>query len=509
MQPNIRLKTKGQNNYLYNYHVNRFHLTHPVMDYLLKLHEKGTNIEEWFARLPDEGIAIEDCDTFGKEEIRYYYQKFLLFSENGFFPEVKIAERLAGRVTKEQVFSLLSNVTDVVFEVTDSCNLKCKYCAFGDYYENYDKRERKELSITKAKNLLDYLSAFWQSPLNTSHKINVNIGFYGGEPLLNMDLIKKVVSYAKKIASPRNSFIFRMTTNALLLEKYMDYLVENDFGLLISLDGNKDHNGYRVFPDGSEAYDVIFRNIKALQNKYPVFFKKKAMFNVVLHNKNNISEVYDYFRENFDTIPTISELSPIGIRHDKKKEFLEMYLNAYESLNLVKDYLALEKEIFQKLPNIKSLCNVINHCSGHCFMDYRDLIHDTRSQERIPTGTCLPFSRKIFLSVNGKVFPCERIGHQYDLGTVDEERVTIDAERVARQINNYFDKIRSHCIDCFKAEICSMCVFNLKLDKEGEVNDCPEFMEKDNLSRYFSIWLSKLEENPGYYSKIMNEVYMA
>jgi uncharacterized protein len=479
------------------------------MDYLLKLSEKGTNIKKWFANLPDEGIAIENCDSFDKEEIRYYYQKLLLFSENNFFPEVKIAERIDGRVTKEQVLSLLSNVTDVVFEVTDSCNLKCKYCAFGDYYSNYDKRERKDLSVTKAKNLLRYLSRFWQSPLNTSHKINVNIGFYGGEPLLNMDFIKEIVDYSKKIASPRNSFIFRMTTNALLLKKHMDYLVANDFGLLISLDGNKKHNGYRVFRNGSEAHDVIFRNVKALQNKYPVFFAKKTAFNVVLHNKNNISEVYDYFKENFDTIPTISELSPIGIRHDKKKDFLEMYHNTYESLNLVKDYLALEKEIFQKLPNIKALCTIINHCSGHCFRDYHDLMHDTRSRKRIPTGTCLPFSRKIFLSVNGKIFPCERIGHQYSFGIVDEEKVSIDAGKIARQTNQYFDKIRSHCFNCFKAEICTMCVFNLKVDQEQPIKSCPEFMDRDKLAKYFSVWLSKLEENPGYYLKIMDEVYMS
>lgn len=509
MQSNFLFKTKGQNNYLYNYNMNRFFLIHPVMDHLLTLFNSGTNLEEWFANLPEEGIKIAGCDTFSKEEIRYYYQKFLLFSGSNFFRDVQIEERLSGRVTKEEVYSLLSNVTDLVFEVTDSCNLKCKYCAFGDYYENYDKRERKNLSITKAKNLLNYLAKFWQSPLNTSHKTDINIGFYGGEPLLNTGFIKEIVNYTKKLESPRNSFSFRMTTNAVLLEKHMDYLVEKDFGLLISLDGNKKHNGYRVFPDGSEAYDVIFRNVKALQAKYPEFFKKKTAFNVVVHNKNNIAEIHKYFRENFDTTPTLSDLSPIGIRHEKKKEFFEMYRNTYESLNLLKDYLSLEREIFQKLPNIKALCSIINHCSGHCFKEYRDLLHDTKKLKRIPTGTCLPFSRKLFLSVNGKVLPCERIGHQYYFGVVDEENVNIDAGKVAQMTNAYFDKIRSHCVHCSKAEICSICVYNLKVDKEEYIKNCPEFMNTEKFSAYLSLWLSKLEENPGYYAKIMDEIYMA
>ncbi len=488
--------------------MNRFFLIHPVMDYLLKLSNEDIHLEEWVDHLGGEGIEIEGCGTFSKEEIRYYYQKYLFFLENNFFSEVKPEERFDGRVTKEQLFAILSNVTDVVFEVTDACNLKCKYCGFGEYYDNYDKREKKNLSITRAKTLLNYLAKFWQSPLNTSHKTKITLGFYGGEPLLNMDCIKEIVAYSKELASARNTFTFRMTTNALLVEKYMDFLVENGFGLLLSLDGNKQNNGYRVFQNGTEAYDEIFRNVMALKAKYPDFFERQVNFNVVLHNKNSVSEVHKYFKENFDKIPTLSEISPIGIRHDKKEEFLKMYQNSLASLSLSKDHLTLEKEMFARLPNIKTLCGIINGCSGHCFKDYRELLYSTRNQKRVPTGTCLPFSKKLFLSVNGKLLPCERIGHQYYFGTVDEEKVHLDVEKVSRQSNNYFDKIRSKCFTCYKAEICTLCIFNLKVDTEQNIENCPDYMSYDRFSRYLASWYSKLEKHPEYYSKIMDEVYM-
>jgi uncharacterized protein len=509
MQPNILFKTKKENNYLYNFNMNRFFLIHPVMDYLLKLSRKGLDLEKWVDHLPDEGIEIEGHGTAGKEEILYYYQKYLLFSRNDFFLKVKHQEKFSGRVAKEQVYSLLSNVRQVVFEVTDMCNLKCKYCAFGEYYDNYDKRGKKKLSIVKAKTLLNYLGRYWHSPLNTSHHVEITLSFYGGEPLLNIDFIKEIVRYSKKLESPRNTFNFMMTTNALLLDRYMDFLVENNFGLLISLDGNKHHNGYRVLHDGTEAYDRVFQNVNLLKAKYPDFFKMKVNFNTVLHHKNSVSAVAKYFKENFHKTPTLSEISPIGIRHDKHEEFIKIYQNSYENLRLSKDYLTLEKELFARLPSIKALSTIVHNCSGHCYNDYRELLDPGRNVQRIPTGTCLPFSRKLFLSVNGKILPCERIGHQYYYGTVDEKKVHLDAEKVAQQANDYYDKIRSQCFHCYKVNICIVCIFNLDIDAVQKIKNCPDYMSYETFSKYLALWMSKLEENPGYYPKIMDEVYVS
>ncbi|MCI0470368.1 MAG: radical SAM peptide maturase [Candidatus Aminicenantes bacterium] len=509
MDANILCKTKAGNNYLYNFNMNRFNLVHPIMNHLLKLAKEGADLEKWREQLPADGIKIDDHTTVNKEEIDYYYQKYLLLLKGNSAINVNREEKFNGKLTEEQVFAILANTIDVIFEATDACNLKCKYCGFGDYYENYDKREKKSLDFKMAANLLDFLYRFWQSPLNTSHKNKINIGFYGGEPLLNIDLIKQVVDYVKKFDNLNKTFTFRMTTNALLLEKNMDFLVDHDFHLLISLDGNKKHNGYRVFPDGSEAYDTIFHNVTALKNKYPDYFKKNISFNVVLHNKNSVGEVYEYFKENFDKIPTISELSPINIKHDKREDFLRMYQNSDESVNLSKDHLRLEKEMFERLPSIKALCSIINHCSGHCYMNYSELLYPSDRQQRIPTGTCLPFSRKLFLSVNGKLLPCERIGHQFFYGTVDEEKVNLDAREVARLTNDYVDKIRNHCFSCYKADICPMCIYNLKVDKPEAIKKCPEFMDYNKFAGYLSSWLSKMEENPEYYPRIMDEVYIS
>lgn len=508
MNPSILCKTENENNYLYNFNLNQVMLIHPIFKYILNLVKRGDDPGTWMANLTGDGIKINNHGPFTKEEIQYYYHKYLLFSINNLFAEVKQEEKFNGTITAEQIYRILSNVKNVVFEVTEACNLNCTYCNFGEYYENYDKRENKRLSITKAKNLLNYLLKFWRSPLNTSHKNAINIAFYGGEPLLNINFIREIVNYCQQMEVPRHNFTFSMTTNALLLEKYMEFLVANDFNLLISLDGNKQNNGHRVFPDGGEAYDEIFRNVQALKGKYPDYFKKRTNFNVVLHDKNSSADIYEYFKQNFDKIPLISELNSGGIKDDKQEEFLKMRRTSQKSFNLSKDHLKLKKEMFSFLSNIKALCNIINNCSNHCFMDYTQLLFPIKDQERIPTGTCLPFSNRMFLSVNGKILPCERIGHQYCYGKVNEESVYLDAQKVARTANAYFDRIRSKCVTCYATGICLMCVYSLKIDGDQDVKNCPQYTDREKFSRFLSGWLSKLEENPGYYSRIMEEVYI-
>ena len=92
-------------------------------------------------------------------------------------------------ITPEHVLSNLANLPQLVFEVTDACNLKCKYCAYGEFYGDFDKREDKMLPVSKAIRLIDYLNQHWNSERNTSAKSFMYISFYGGEPLMNFNFI--------------------------------------------------------------------------------------------------------------------------------------------------------------------------------------------------------------------------------------------------------------------------------------------------------------------------------
>lgn len=504
MRPAVLSNTSKKNSYLYSTKANHFLIIHPIFRYLIELDNEGVDTKEWIANIKDNSLVIESLGRVSKKKLLFYYEKFQLFLENGFFEEIDIKEKISGKLSAAEVQSQLANLGHVVFEVTDACNLKCEYCTYGKFYTNYDKRQNKNLSIDTAKNVLNYLRGFWISSRNKSYKQRINIGFYGGEPLLNLKFIKEIVALTKNMFLTPDRFTYSMTTNGLLLMRAADFLVQNDFRLLVSLDGNEKNNSYRVYPGGKTAFTDILRSIEAFEKKYPEFFKKNVNFNAVLHNKNSVTDIHKFFNEKFDKTPMIAEVNPHGIVNERKEEFLRTYRNINESLRQANDCDVIEKDMYFNLPDYRAISSFIHRYSGYVFKDYKQLIHGKQGLIYVPTGTCLPFSKKLFATVNGKILPCERIGHRFDLGFANQEKVELDFQKIADSYNEYYENIRAQCNACYSTDNCQQCMFNLDIKKQN-VN-CSGFINKKEFSKYLSASLSYLEKKPELYSKIMKEV---
>lgn len=156
----------------------------------------------------------------------------------------------------------------LVLQVTDACNLGCDYC----YCRNNLNAQKKEKRMTPAtaRRAIDFLLA------RSGHYKTLTLVFFGGEPLLNFDLISDAVDYAGKQASQQNKkFDFALTTNATLLTgPIIDFLAENQISITVSIDGDaKNHNRHRRFLSGNPSYEVIFpkiMNLLDLPAKRPV-----------------------------------------------------------------------------------------------------------------------------------------------------------------------------------------------------------------------------------------------
>jgi uncharacterized protein len=398
----------------------------------------------------------------------------------------------------------LANLPQLTFEVTDACNLRCKYCGYGEFYDDYDKRENRMMSVDAALQLIDYLAALWNSAQNASAKRNVYISFYGGEPLLNMPFIETIVNYMENLPCPHRSFTFSMTTNAILLHRYMDYLAEHRFNVLVSLDGNEYNTSYRVDNAGHPAFPRIIKNVDALQKKYPDYFERHVNFNAVLHNRNSVEDIYRFIKEKYNKIPSIGELNNMGIRPDKIELFQQTYRNSYESLHQSENYEAIEQDMFLKTGSYQSVGIFLQQYSGFTYRDYTDLLFEPSSIKYIPTGTCLPFGKKMFVTVNGKILPCERIGHQFALGSVSEMGVNLDLQAIANKYNAYYAKIEKQCSKCHNTKACIQCIFNLD-DLEGNPV-CYGFMNKQAFEKYKAAQMDFLRKHPEDYYRIMEEV---
>lgn len=276
------------------------------------------------------------------------------------------------RITSDDVIDALVNLKQLVFEVTDACNLKCKYCAYGDLYFGYDKREDSFLNVDKGKAVIDYLSSIWRTHNTNANKPVTFISFYGGEPLMNMNFIMAIVDYLHSINLNR-TIIFSMTTNGLLLDRYIDFLVKEDFNVLISLDGDNQSNGYRLTKSGNSSFEIVYNNVKMIQKEFPSFFKEHISFNSVLHNLNSVESVYRFFNEEFDKDTSISELNTSNIREDRQVEFLTIFKNKTDSIaeSLQSDVFA--KQLFIGNPQTHDLLLFLHQYSGNVYKNYNEL----------------------------------------------------------------------------------------------------------------------------------------
>lgn len=225
-------------------------------------------------------------------------------------------------ITPSDVKNNLVSLEQIVFEVTTSCNFRCMYCIYSGIYKGIQKLSNDYLTFENAKCVIDYLSILWKkhNRLNTRP---IFIGFYGGEPLLNFSFITQVVEYIE--ATWKWNVVFSMTTNAYLLDKYMDYLQSKDFQLLISIDGDIECNKFRLTKSGRESFPKVYSNIKKLKDKYPQYFKRRVNFNAVFNRNSSYDKIYDFFMTNFEKLPTIAQINNTQIRKNKETVFNSIF----------------------------------------------------------------------------------------------------------------------------------------------------------------------------------------
>ena len=453
-----------------------------------------------FILVPDH---IEKTVNNKNDTTDIFVNKFLFLKEKGVLQTD--SPPLETEYAPLYIESNLANLRQLLIEVTDGCNLACKYCGYGSMYGNYDKRTGIKQDFVRAKKMIDFLVDLWRSHKNISTDKLIYIGFYGGEPLMNFSLIRQVIDYLEQIELKDLSFQYNMTTNAILLSQYIDYIVEKKFKLLISLDGTKENNSYRVTKSGKESFKKVYANVCLLKEKYPEYFDAHVNFNAVLHDRNSFASTYKYIKETFNKTPRIAELNSNGIVEEKKKEFYGMFTGKSASYRQFRD---CEETVIEEInidPQIMQLNTFMEAYSGNTFKTVPDLFFSKTSQTYLPTGTCPPFYKKLFLTVNGKILPCEKIGQDIPLGYVDKNGVHLDADNVKLIYKNLYGYIIDTCKKCLRWKDCGICIYNLPKDKKGRFS-CPYSYKTKELNHYFSEQISMLEDHPELYEQITKEI---
>ena len=226
-------------------------------------------------------------------------------------------------------------VKALCLHIAHDCNLACKYC-FAEEGEYHGRREL--MSFEVGKKALDFLVK------NSGNRVNLEVDFFGGEPLMNWEVVKQLVEYGRSLEKPYNKkFRFTLTTNGVLLnDEIMEYLNKEMSNVVISLDGRKEVNDrMRPFRNGKGSYDLIVPKFKKLAES---------------RNQTNYYIRGTFTRDNLDFSEDVKHFADLGFKqmsiepvvgpeedpYSIREEDLPTIMEEYDKLAL--EYIKREKE---------------------------------------------------------------------------------------------------------------------------------------------------------------------
>lgn len=277
------LKSSSSNYYLY--HEGKMMLIHPNLASILS------------------GTDISNTNIYYRNKCNFL-KKYNFFKSRNF-------ESSNLPLNENKVIRQLQDLKAISIEITENCNMKCAYCGHSDLYEHYE-HERGDNFINEKTvyELINELNRYWDPKQNKE----IEISFYGGEPLLGIKQIRTIVSFLHKNFQ-HIRFRYKITTNGLLLLKNISFLVENNFKIAVSLDGNEGHNAYRMLKNGQFSQEKVVAILDEIKKSYPFYYKNNMHISSVLHNLNDISEIQTYVKDRLQLGSYIGELNTNNIKN--------------------------------------------------------------------------------------------------------------------------------------------------------------------------------------------------
>lgn len=311
--------------------------------------------------------------------------------------------------------------------ICHDCNLNCIYCFAGGGTYN---TERDYMSEDVGRKAIDFLLD------NSGNRKNLEVDFFGGEPLMNMKTVKEIVRYGNERADKIGKNIsFTMTTNCLLLnDENIEYLNKTMDNVVLSIDGREEiHNATRLSRNGKSNYKTILTNAQKFRKarKDGKYYVRATFTAKNLDFANDILALNDAGFDQISVEPVVlPDTSPLAL----KKDSIETILSEYDRFTA----LYLDRRKTEKWFN---------------FFHYMiDLEHGACQNKRL-TG-CGAGTEYLAVSPTGDIYPCHQFVGKDDfkIGTVFDG---IKNNNIRERFSELCVLNKPHCKDCFAKYNCS------------------------------------------------------
>lgn len=367
-------------------------------------------------------ILADNLKNYSEKDIAEAYEEVAgLIEDECLFTEDLYKDYLIDFTKRKTVVKALC------LHIAHDCNLACRYCFAGEG-EYHGKREL--MSFEVGKKALDFLVK------DSAGRKNLEVDFFGGEPLMNFDVVKQLVEYGRSIEEANDKkFRFTLTTNGMLLnDEILDFANKEMSNLVLSLDGRKEvHDMMRPLRGGQGSYDtVVPKFIKAADSRNQMNYYVRGTYT---HNNLDFAEDVKHMAElGFEQIsvePVVAPPNePYAISDDDVPILLEQY-------DVLAKYLLKRKEEGKA---VNFFHFMIDLSGGPCVA------------KRL--SGCGSGTEYLAVAPNGDFYPCHQFVGMPDflLGNVDTGITNTEVQNKFKLCNVY---AKEECSKCFSKFYCS------------------------------------------------------
>ncbi len=380
-------------------------------------------------------------DKYTAEDIKEAYEEITELKDAGALFTEDIYENYIDSFKNRQPV-----VKALCLHIAHDCNLACQYC-FAEEGEYHGRRAL--MSFEVGKKALDFLVA------NSGSRRNLEVDFFGGEPLMNWEVVKQLVEYGRSIEEANNKkFRFTLTTNGVLLnDEILDFVNKEMGNIVLSTDGRREvHDRMRPFRNGKGSYDLIMPKFKkvAESRNQTNYYVRGTFTHYNLDFSNDVLSLAD---EGFKQISVEPVVASPEDGYALRTEDLPQIFEEYDKLAV--EMIKREKEG----RGFNFFHFMIDLTGGPCV--YKRL------------SGCGSGTEYLAVTPWGDLYPCHQfVGNEdFLLGNVDDGIVKKNICEEFKQCNVYS---KPKCKDCFAKLFCSGgCAAN-SYNFHGNINDSYE-----------------------------------
>jgi|GEM_PF-293203 len=388
---------------------------------------------------------------------------------------------------------LIDSAFEILFlEVTESCNLRCGYCVYGNHVKSKRNHGERQMTFSTAKKAIDYLNA------HSFRRKKVAVCFYGGEPLLNFPLIKSGTEYAQTVLKQEEIDFFITTNATLITPEIAAFLLKYKFSVHTSIDGPKEiHDNFRVDTYNKGSYHHAIQGLKLLVDGYGEQAKDKISLSMVYtppFSGKRIARASELWAE----LPWLPKEMKLNITYPGPGTIPKQQL--FES-NVPED-IDLQQWAFEKFMDHYTGKGEFNAIAASIIeralaVLIQRPIFSSEPGSNFLNGCCIPGVRRIYAAADGKFHLCERISSEAP--TIGDVDFGIDKYTIRKiYIDEYENICTPLCSSCWAVRLCTSCYtdafINGKLDSNALKEHCLVIQESQ--LRFLRYYCSAMEINP-------------